>query len=79
MKSYVMRFSLATENSLAKRSRLSSYNQAVDQLSTGMPKADGKGCASKPGLPVQSSSTQHGRTSGVKTRSAAKRNVQAMG
>lgn len=70
-------FSLATENNLAKRCRLSSYSQAVDQLSTGMLKADSKGCANKPGPSIQSSSTQHGRTPGMKTRSAAKRNVQA--
>jgi len=68
-----MRFSLATESNLAKRSRLTNYGQA------GMPKADSKeGNANIPGLPVQLSSTQHGRNTGVKTRSAAKRNVQAM-
>ena len=71
-------FFLATENNLAKRSRLSIYGQGVDQISTGMPKADSKGCTNKPGLPVQSSSAQHGRTPGVKTRNAAKRNMQAI-
>lgn len=78
MKYHVMPFSLATESSLAKRSRLSSYSQAVDRLSKGMPEIGRKGVANIPVPPVQSSSTQHGRATGVKTRSAAKRNVQAM-
>ena len=60
-------FSVASETSSAKRSRISSRSQATDQLPYGKAEVGRKGFANVPVPPVVRRTT-----TGVKTRSAAK-------